>query len=533
MNHLVFTIMALFVAAYASAENAVVGTGTPASCTEATFDAALVLVVNDSQGGTLTFNCGPDPDIILFSTPKNLVNFVTIDGGGKMTLDGQDLTRLFNINQDGPEGRTEVTLRNINLNRGNAGAEPFGGAILVNANTRLTLDQVSISNSLASVSGGAIATFADVVLNIGNSRFQGNLAANGGAIATRAAITITGSTFTNNNASGGEGGAIQSYEQNLIISQSNFSNNSARLGGAIFKGNATLDFRDSNFTANSSGEDGGAIYVRADVLAANGTDAVFQGNAAMRDGGGVFSGGYLVGERLTFASNTARVGGAIRMNGGQLDLAKVTFSDNTANLGGGAISILAVTSSSVINPALSHITTSNNTVTDGNGGDFAFSSSNGSTGFIDSSTLMGASASTGGSTLQLGGTMRVEVQRSLIWARAGTACVSSLSNIISLGGNIGPLGCGLNAASDANASTFADFGLGEFANYRGRLITFLPQLGSPVIDRGGTNCLAQDARNMPAPIDGDGNGSALCDAGAVERQLRELPAALFRNGFES
>lgn len=525
----------IFLSSVSYAANAVVGTGTPASCTETTFNAGLALVVGDIQGGTLTFNCGPDPDIILFSTPKNLLNFVVIDGGDKMTLDGQNLTRLFNINQDGPEGRTEVTLRNINLNRGNAGAEPFGGAVLVNANTQLTLDNVTLSNSLASVSGGAIATFAGVVLDISNSRFLGNLAANGGAIATRAVITVTGSTFTNNNASGGEGGAIQSYEQNLTISASSFTGNSARLGGAIFKGNALLDFRESNFTANSSSEDGGAIYLRADVISAHSRDSMLRANTSTRDGGSVFSrGALLLAERSIFVGNTARAGGAIRMDGGQLALQKVTLSDNTATIEGGAISALAVTANFGSNPALSHVTTSNNTVTAGSGGDFALTSSSGISATIDNATLMGGSASNGG-TLNLGGSMQLQIQRSLIWARAGTTCMTpspGIASITSLGGNIGALGCGLNAGSDGISSTFAGFGLGEFANYGGSINTFLPLPGSAAIDRGGEGCLSQDARLKPAPIDGDGNGSVLCDAGAVERQLVETPAALFRNGFE-
>ena len=525
--------LALMASANISALDAVVGTGTPASCTEPSFNAALALVVNDNQGGTLTFNCGPDPDIILLSTAKNLVNFVTLDGGGKMTLDGQDLTRLFNINQDGPEGRTEVTLRNINLNRGNAGAEPFGGAILVNANTRLILDQVTISNSLASVAGGAIATFAGVTLDINNSRFLSNLAANGGAIATRAVATVTGSSFINNNASGGEGGAIQSYEQNLIISRSNFSLNSARLGGAIFKGNAVLDFQNSNFTANSSSEDGGAIYLRADLTAAFGLNSELRGNAAVRDGGGVFSRATFIAESSTFTRNSARAGGAIRMDGGELLIDKLTLSDNTATTEGGAISVLAVTASFGANPKLRHITTSNNTVSSGSGGDLAFSSSNGITALIDNTTLMGAAA-TNGASINLTGSMRLQIERSLIWARAGSTCTTAVaSGITSLGGNIGPLGCGMNAPSDAISSTFAGFGLGEFANYDGRVNTFLPLPSSPVIDRGGSGCLSLDARRKPAPIDGDANGSALCDAGAVERQLREPPPALFRNGFES
>ena len=532
MSRLVFVATAIMVANSAMAINAVVGTGTPASCIETTFDTALALVVGDNQGGILTFNCGPDPDIILLSSVKNLVNFVEIDGGGKITLSGQDTTRLFNINQDGVDGRTEVTLRGITLTRGNSGAQPFGGAVLVNANTRLDLDNVSISNSLAPTSGGAVAAAPNTTLNVNNSRFISNLSANGGAIATSAVTTVSASLFSNNNASGGEGGAIQSYAQSLTVSRSIFANNGARVGGAIFKGNSFLEVRESNFTTNSSGEDGGAIYERADVMAAGVFDSLLRGNTAVRDGGGVFSRGIFVSERSSFAGNTARAGGAIRMDGGDLALDQVTLNDNIASLEGGAISALAVTAIFGSNPRLRHVTTSNNTVTAGSGGDFAFSSSNNTVALIANATLMAGSASSG-SALNLSGTMRVEIERSLIWPRTGSGCTIAAAGITSLGGNIGPLGCSLNAPSDAISSTFAGFGLGEFANYGGRVNTFLPQPGSAVIDRGGTDCLLQDARGKPAPIDGDGNGSVLCDAGAVERQLREPPPALFRNGFES
>ena len=524
-----------FACADALAADAVVGTGTPASCTETMFNAALALVINDNIGGTLTFNCGPDPGIILFSAPKNLINFVVIDGGGKMTLDGQDQTRLFNINQDGVDGRTEVTLRNINLNRGNTGAEAFGGAVLVNANTRLSLEQVSVSNSLASVAGGAIATFAGVVLDVRNSHFISNQSANGGAIATRAILNVADSSFTNNIASGGEGGAIQSYEQNLIISGSSFTGNSARFGGAIFKSGAQMDFRDANFAANTSGDDGGAIYLRADVASVLSRDTVFWANAAARDGGGVFSKSIFASERSSFAGNSARAGGAIRMEGGGLLLDKVTLNDNTAQIEGGAISALTVSTPLGLNgnPEIRQTTTSNNTVTAGFGGDFAFTSSNGVLATIKNTSLMGGSASSGGSTLYLNGIIFVEIARSLLWARAGSTCsFPGVESIFSSGSNIGASACGLNAPSDAISETFAGFGLGEFAHYGGRTNTFLPQPGSAAIDRGGSDCAPVDARDRPAPLDGDGNGSVLCDAGAVERQLLELPAALFRNGFE-
>jgi predicted outer membrane repeat protein len=516
-----------------AAEDAVVGTGTPASCTESTFNAALALVVNDTQGGTLTFNCGPDPDVILLSSVKNLTGFVTIDGGGKMTLDGQDSTRLFNINpQPNPEDATLVTLRNIDLNRGNSGAEPFGGALLVNAGTQMDLDHVSIRNSLASISGGAIAAFADVSLNIANSSFVNNLAANGGAIATRAVVNVTNTSFVNNNASGGEGGAIQSYEQNLRITDSSFSGNGARFGGAVFKGNAQAEIRSSTFSNNSSLDDGGAIHARIDAFLGT-FDSDFRGNSAGRDGGAVFARSIYSSDRSIYAQNSARSGGAIRLDGGVLALERSTLDRNTATMEGGAISAFATLVNFGENPALRHVTSSGNTTTTGSGGDLAFSASNGLTALIENVTLMGASASSGGSTIHLSGNIRLDVSRSLLWARAGTTCVTAdTTSIVTLGSNIGGLGCSLGHGADAISSTFAGFGLGEFANYGGRVDTYLPLPGSAAIDRGGTFCLS-DARGRPAPVDGDGSGSVLCDAGAVERQLQEPPPALFRNGFES
>ncbi len=516
------------------AENAVVGTGTPASCTEATLNAALALVVNDIQGGTLSFNCGPDPDIILLGSVKSLSGVVTIDGGGKMTLDGQDVTRIFNVNpRPNPEDITSVQLRNITLTRGNSGAEPFGGAMLVNAGTTVALDRVVIQNSLAPTSGGAIATFANVTLNITNSRFNSNLAANGGAIATRAAVTIADSTFANNNASGGEGGAVQSYEQNATILRSSFLGNGARLGGAIFKTEAVLEIRESTFSGNGSSQDGGAIYTLGNVLAGV-IDSSVDANSAVRDGGGVFARGLLVLENSNFAGNTANAGGAVRMFGGEMQVKRVTMRDNIAQIEGGAISALTNSASLFgVNPDIQRLTTHNNTVTAGNGGDIALSSTNAIAGKIENATLMGASSSSGGSSIHLTNDVRLDSLRSLIWARAGTTCFTSAgANINSLGSNIGALGCSLNDPTDAISSAFAGFGLGELANYGGPVEVYLPLPGSAAIDRGGEDC-SFDARNKPAPVDGDGNGTVLCDAGAAERQLIELPPALFRDGFET
>ncbi|MEZ4571506.1 MAG: hypothetical protein R2849_14480 [Thermomicrobiales bacterium] len=57
-----------------------VGTGTPASCTEAAFDAVL------AGGGLITFNCRPGTTTIDLTVEKAIANNTEIDGGGQIVL---------------------------------------------------------------------------------------------------------------------------------------------------------------------------------------------------------------------------------------------------------------------------------------------------------------------------------------------------------------------------------------------------------------------------------------------------------------
>jgi hypothetical protein len=98
------------------------------------------------------------------------------------------------------------------------------------------------------------------------------------------------------------------------------------------------------------------------------------------------------------------------------------------------------------------------------------------------------------------------------------------------GGNIGANTC---FSSDFPFANFADFNLGEFADYGGGHRTFLPLPNSAAIDRNFLRCGFVDARYKPSPIDGNGIEGAQCDSGAVERQLIEGPGSLFRSGFEA
>ncbi|HQV70440.1 MAG TPA: hypothetical protein PL141_11230, partial [Thermoflexales bacterium] len=64
----------------------VVGNGSPASCTEAAFNAAL------NGGGNVTFNCGGAPKTIVLTSYKQIGANTVIDGAGLITLSGGNTT---------------------------------------------------------------------------------------------------------------------------------------------------------------------------------------------------------------------------------------------------------------------------------------------------------------------------------------------------------------------------------------------------------------------------------------------------------
>ncbi len=61
---------------------------------------------------------------------------------------------------------------------------------------------------------------------------------------------------------------------------------------------------------------------------------------------------------------------------------------------------------------------------------------------------------------------------------------------------------------------------------------YVPQPDSPVLDRIGC-APGFDQRGARRPIDANGDGTVLCDTGAIERQLTENSDVMFANGFEN
>ncbi|MEE4111331.1 MAG: hypothetical protein V2I40_00860, partial [Desulfobacteraceae bacterium] len=154
----------------------IVGDGTPQSCSAEAFIDAV------AQGGTIVFDCGPDPITITLPRPAKVFNDanpdIVIDGGGLVSLSGGGQTRILYMNtcdrdqvwttshcqnQDHPR----LTVQNITFANGNATAETEydgGGAIWVRGGRFKAVNCRFFNNVCADegpdVGGGAIRVFS-------------------------------------------------------------------------------------------------------------------------------------------------------------------------------------------------------------------------------------------------------------------------------------------------------------------------------------------------------------------------------------
>ncbi len=255
-------LVPVFSVGVASADDAVVGSGSPGSCTEAAFDAALA-TAHLNGGGTITFNCGPGSRTILFTTDKVISGpaNIVINGGGKITLDGGNAVRHFYV-----AGGARLEIRFLKLTNGNpdnsARFTSFGGAVFVEIQGALSAVNTTFQGNNASFEGGAVDVRG--VATITNSTFENNSAGNNGGAAKSASsgqLTITGSTFVGNSTGGRGGAALSGGSSQMTISNSTFSGNTADSQAALAAINSSTTYvHASTVTANVSNN--GAVGTR-------------------------------------------------------------------------------------------------------------------------------------------------------------------------------------------------------------------------------------------------------------------------------
>ena len=234
----------------------VVGDGTAQSCTS---DAVVAAV---SQGGIITFDCGPDPVTILMEETAKVFNDtgpeVVIDGGGLVALSGGGQRRILYMNTCDPDqvwttdhcqnqDHPRLTVQNLTFIHADSKGEATydgGGAIWVRGGRFKVINCRFFNNVCADtgpdVGGAAIRVFSQydnqpvylVHSTFGGREDLGNVCSNGGAISSiGVSWTILNTLFTYNRAignggnpagsgtpGGGSGGAIYNDGNTMTLS---------------------------------------------------------------------------------------------------------------------------------------------------------------------------------------------------------------------------------------------------------------------------------------------------------------------------
>ncbi|MEP7288884.1 MAG: choice-of-anchor Q domain-containing protein [Chloroflexota bacterium] len=479
----------------------IVGNGSAGSCTLADLNTKL------AGGGLVKFNCGTAT--IAITSTLNISTTTTIDGEGKITLDGGGAHRIILHTSAGTP--STLTLQNLTIANGYVSgastAANGAGVMSVYQGTTPTLivNNVTFSNNVANLTsysggagdygGGAIFSQGGFV-TVNQSYFTGNkaLGSGGGAIhGLRSDITVTNSSFYSNGSSGGHGGAFyadgaqNNNNGKIIINGSYFTNNTSfNEGGAIhvhlYQNNDALTIDRSSFIGNvvNGGTDGQGGALSGGNGAFTITNSLFSGNAVQKPG------------------NADGSGGAIAINETALvTIANSTFTGNRANgnsynANGGGIYIVNNTQP---------FTIINSTIARNYAGWAGGGISSGTNGILRNTIVAYNTANNGGNTWQI-------LQQ----------CSAQLTN----GGNNlqyppkNPNPNYYNEVICANNIPAIDPQLGALANYGGptQTISLLPS--SPAINAGSnTVCNAApisglDQRGLSRPI-----GSA-CDMGAFE-----------------
>lgn len=268
---------------------------------------------NNAHNGGAIWN---DRDAILSFVNTEQIKFeknIAGNAGGAIYSAGV-IDKISNVLFKENEGYLAGAINNSNLI-----GENQGGYIGEISNSQFIGNKGGTSMGGAIRNQGRIAKITDVL-------FSGNTAGNGGALnnGTWGSLvdSVTNVDFIGNVATGGvgQGGAIVNAGKIALIDGSNFSDNRADVkGGAIANvapsdgdgtAIATITLKDTDFTGNKAGEQGGAIYNngRGEIVL-NGEN-LFSGNTAAGVANDIHNEGALV-----ISDGVTKLGGGITGDG--------------------------------------------------------------------------------------------------------------------------------------------------------------------------------------------------------------------------
>ena len=272
-----------------------------------------IIDANAAAGAdTIEFAPGVTGMINLITDLPDITDSLTIRGPGSaaLTIAGNELYHAFTIATAGSGGVTISGLTVDSSDTRNTG-EASGGAIAV-TDTALTLDDVTLTNNQARPTSA--------------QAFGGGLGVNnepgtGDVVITNSVMTNNVAVSTPGGGPDGEpigGGGAWITADNITVTNSTFSENQADVGAGIFAlARESLTLTSLTVSNNNATDMGGGLVAGGSYVAIS--DSVVSGNQAPE---GIIGGAYV-----------ASIGGP---NAGTVSVTNTRISDNTSALVGGA-----------------------------------------------------------------------------------------------------------------------------------------------------------------------------------------------------
>jgi uncharacterized repeat protein (TIGR01451 family)/CSLREA domain-containing protein len=286
------------------------GTCTDADCTlrEAIFAAGLngKIVFASTLQGDVDLTAGE-----LGTGGQNL----TIDGGGKIAIDGQGNSGVFAL-FGGAINPGEVKLVGLTIKGGHASV---GAGIRVTA-AKVTLENVSVLNNHADQNGGGIA-----VLEL---------------IGIKSNLTVRNSVIANNAADKWGGGLYVGGTNSATLDNSTVRDNTSTSSGAgIFNG-GTVTVTGSTIADNKTDDFGGGIE-NANGATATLVRTTVSGNISTGAGAGAGAGVDNIGTASLRSSTVTKNTGGALYNAGTLTVSNSIVAGNSAGGVGGDVNCSA------------------------------------------------------------------------------------------------------------------------------------------------------------------------------------------------
>ena len=302
---------------------------------------AAIEAANTSAGAdTILFDESLAGQTILLSTELQITDDLTVTGLGsdQLTLDGKGDSRIFHVDDGSFQTLITVSLSGMKLTNG---FSDVGGAVF--SHEDLSIEDCTISGNQGESKGGGVYSELGRLFITG-STFAENLASSplsdgAGLYSVDGSLTVSDSTFHKNEAGDYGGGIYYGFETetemtSLEVSNSTFTENIGRGGGlCVFYGSLTVS--DSTFHQNQamglhSPASGGGIFVWDGALSV--TNSRFEQNSADKDGGAIYqnSGDSFTVSESTFLNNSAQFGGGIYNLNTSLSVVGGEFTENEA-----------------------------------------------------------------------------------------------------------------------------------------------------------------------------------------------------------